>query len=346
MKSIIKNIASDSLSGYIFELDKIKNGVVLLNGPTECKLYNSSISKDIDISSDDFNLLEFYDKMNSGQPSVVVAKILISDEFGVVMGEKAKRVNILGMSIYDKNHIGDLAEIERMLSSAGIEINCADLINSDRDSVKGMGNVGLNIVINEENGLEIAKYLKKLYGTEFIVSKPIGFDASDRFMEEVCGKLDANIEAYRVLSEKARTRAFWQINKVNSMHGLPSKTTFGVEGTSSTIIAYMDFLCDYFDMVCFGVSLDSDKRDKRLEEKLAERGMEDALKNSDFVGCQVVFAKGSTIAKLKMEGNVFSGVEIENPSLGYMDVVPKCQFGLTGALWITEQVLNGALMVE
>ena len=58
---------------------------------------------------------------------------------------------------------------------------------------------------------------------------------------------------------------------------------------------------------------------------------------------ELVFADANTIAALKTRNQVFCGIEISQPGMGYVDVLPKTQLGVTGSLFLIEQVLNGLM---
>ena len=62
----------------------------------------------------------------------------------------------------------------------------------------------------------------------------------------------------------------------------------------------------------------------RLAGLLNELGLPEALDRDILqTESELVFASGNTIAKLKLQKHVFSGIEISLPSLGYVDVIPK-----------------------
>jgi hypothetical protein len=80
----------------------------------------------------------------------------------------------------------------------------------------------------------------------------------------------------------------------------------------------------------------------RLHELVDTLGVSGAL-NRDILdtNAELVFGSGNTITKLKLRKHVFSGIETALPSLGYYDVIPKTHMGVSGALLLTEQILNG-----
>ncbi|MBO4353080.1 MAG: hypothetical protein J5818_06265 [Eggerthellaceae bacterium] len=58
---------------------------------------------------------------------------------------------------------------------------------------------------------------------------------------------------------------------------------------------------------------------------------------------ELFFGTGDTIARLRLAGVEFSGIEMALPTLGYIDVLPKTYLGARGALQLIEAVLNGLL---
>ncbi len=263
--------------------------------------------------------------------------------------EKKLKVNILGLSIFHKNYRGDIQEIERLFKMCGIEINCFLCSQCSTQSIEKIPESSLNIVLNPEFGCETAHFLKETYGTPYYVcdGPPIGFEATEKFIKDVCSIISRDYSLFMDESGKARADAYASISRVNSLTGLPKGVNFSVEGYCSEIYSYTSFLVKYFGMILESASLLDAERDcykNKMFKLLNELNLEDAL-NRDILNTEseLVFANGNTIAQLKLGGKAFSGIEISLPSLGYIDVIPKTQLGLTGALMITEQVLNGLM---
>ena len=68
MSTYLNNITPDSLSGIIFALEGISRTAVLLNGPTGCKFYHSSVADNQTIKQFEFDPLNYPDKWYFGQP--------------------------------------------------------------------------------------------------------------------------------------------------------------------------------------------------------------------------------------------------------------------------------------
>ncbi len=264
-----------------------------------------------------------------------------------VGGRLPKTVNFLGLSLFHRNHTGDVAELRRLAALCGIGVGCFLCAGGDIESVKNIPKAALNIVIHPEYGLKTAEFLFARYGTPFYVcaGPPVGFDATEKLLRDICALLEADASAAIAESERARARAYAFISRVNSLTGLPKGVAFTVEGTYSELYAYTDFLIQYLGMIpdCVAVlNAHSDCFKARLMALLDELGVSDAIGRDILeTSAELVFASGNTIAKLKLKKHTFSEIEISLPTIGYIDVIPKTHLGINGALFLIEQILNG-----
>ncbi|MDR3225059.1 MAG: oxidoreductase [Clostridiales Family XIII bacterium] len=264
---------------------------------------------------------------------------------------QAKSVNILGLSIYHKYHRGDVRELARMFSLCGIHVNCFLCGGGTVDEIRAVPEADLNIVIHPEYGLKTAEWLKETFGTPWysLSHAPIGFASSERMMREVSDILNCDAQAFFEKSARARADAYAFVSRVNSLTGLPKGTDIAIEGTWSELTAYAEFLVKYFGMHIDGLSVLSQDTDCAKEACLAlleSFGMEDALEREIMdTRAELVFASGGLIAALRLAApsRPFSGIEISLPTMGYLDVIPKTHLGLSGALLLTEEVLNGLM---
>ncbi|HWR40953.1 MAG TPA: nitrogenase component 1 [Patescibacteria group bacterium] len=258
-------------------------------------------------------------------------------------------VNILGLSIYHRNHAGDIAELTRLMGLCDISVNCFLCADCDLESIAAIPKAELNIVIHPEYGLKTARFLQAQFGTPYYVcdGPPIGFSATEKLMHDLCHSLNRDSSRFQSESEKARARAYVHISRVNSLTGLPQGVNFALEGTCSELYAYTTFLVRHFGMVleCAAVlNEQSNCFKEKLFELLSSLGLEDALERDILqASSELVFASGNTIAQLKSRQHVFVGVEVSLPSIGYVDVIPKTHLGIQGALMLTEQIINGLL---
>lgn len=263
-----------------------------------------------------------------------------------------KTVNLVGISIIHKYFEGDIKELKRLLKMCGIKINAVMSCDLTMENLKNVGMADLNIVINAEYGLKTAKYLKQEFGTPYYLcdGMPVGFKAVECFMKNICKvlEIDANkMNKFIEDSEKARARAYVYLSRLNSLTGLPKGVQFAVEGNWSECYSYVTFLVEYFGMVAESISVlnaecDTGNMEAKLTDFLRLHSMLNSLENNILeTNSELVFANANTIAKLKLRGLNFSGIEISLPTMGYVDVIPKTHLGIRGALLLTEQVING-----
>lgn len=427
MKHYFQNIMPDSLTGAIFAVEGIKDGVVVLNGPTGCKLYHSAISDYQYPRQLSFDPLNYPEEFYFGQPRVpctyldgydyvygsseklekllkdikkkspnLIAVInspgaaLIGDDLnrfiqrevddtlcfsiestgfsgsysegfqnGVIkvleslypISRKYKcqnTVNLIGISLYDKYCEGNILEIKRLLELCGIDVISTLCARNDLNTLKDVPRAMYNIVINPENGVDIADWLYDRYDTPYMILKdgmPVGFDATEKFIENICTEFNKDGSKAIEDVEKARARSYLHISRLNSLTGLPKGATFAIGAQGSMAYALAKWLYTYLGMIPVSIEvLESNytKFEDKLSNFLEGIGFEEALKTSiQLSKADIIFADANTIAQSRLENNSFAGIEISLPSLGYIDVVPKTFFGTSGALMLVEQVLNG-----
>lgn len=349
-----------------------------------------------------------------------------------------KKVNILGLSIWHRYFEGDKAELIRLFDLCGIHVNCCLGADSSLEQLTHLPDADLNVVIYPEMGQECAEYLEKICGTPYYIcpGPPVGFQAAETMMREISQMIGADpacFDQFMEESERARALAWYKINDIYQMCGLPKGVTFAVEGDPSVVYAYSRFFMEYLGMIPDCLSVEEKNRSacqpakgKSQSESRSAKGeshtcvcntgdgskalkdadcdkkqgidvqqnpdfskgqindLNDSLnfddKNSMYGGkytsenrnsvdisallssllaeyhaghpekkpvmdttAELVFGNANTIAALKTTGRVFCGIEISLPGMGYTDLIPKTHLGIQGALFLTEQVLNGLM---
>lgn len=232
-------------------------------------------------------------------------------------GDHKPKVNILGISIWQKYALGDMEEIRRILSMCGIAVNTILCAGCSLEEMKKIPEADLNIVLYPEMGLSGAKWLQQNLGMPYYVCEvaPIGFDATLTFAEEVSNILNTDCSKVKEEIEVARAKAWYSISGIYNASGKPDGTIFAVKSFPSQEKGITQFLSNYLGMI-------ADTSD--IGQTRAE----------------VVFSDANIIAELMLQNKEFCGIEIANPTMGYVDVIPKTLLGINGALFLTEQVLN------
>lgn len=261
----------------------------------------------------------------------------------------AKSVNLLGISIWQRYWEGNLEELKRLFGLCGIEVNCCPGAGSSVEELKKLPEADLNVVIYPELGRRTAEFLKESCGTPYYLCQgpPVGFSATEQMFREICERLGKDDLPVKEDSEKARALAWIKINGVHEMSGLPEGTAFAVEESCSTVYSFAGFFMEYLGMVpdCLSIIGEKDpfimgKLQKLLSDHEAGHPEE---KDIFDTRAELVFGNANTIAALKLRNQAFCGIEISQPGMGYIDVLPKTQLGIKGSLFLVEQVLNGLM---
>jgi nitrogenase molybdenum-iron protein alpha/beta subunit len=209
------------------------------------------------------------------------------------------------------------------------------------------------VAVYSEYGGDAAVFLREAYGTPFLIpcaGPPIGFDATESFVREVCAALNSDPRPALEEIEKARARAYLYLARFSSLLGLPKGALYSIKADGSTAYALARWLSTYLGMIPSSISLPAGADEafaQKLRSFLAGIGYEHALDSPIVTSpAHVVFADGSTIAQMRLTGRRFGGIELSLPSLGYLDIVPKTFFGGAGGLFLLEQILNGLRFLE
>ena len=258
-------------------------------------------------------------------------------------------VNVLGLSLYQRHHVGDVTELRRMVEAMGLTVECMLGAGCTLQELSNIGRAALNVVVYPELGLQTARFLQQRFGTPFYVcsAPPVGFEATERFARDLARLAGGDAGPIEAECREARKRAFSFLSRVNSTTGLPRGVPFAVEGMYSELRAYVEFLVDYLALMPVSLTPAFPQAD------CARDGLLDALRERGFADClgaeaeqaepELFFGSGSTIGLLRLAGVRCTGVETMLPTLGYLDVVPKTHLGPVGALRVVEAVLNGLI---
>lgn len=264
----------------------------------------------------------------------------------------APKVNLFGLYTYEKFLEGDLAEITRLLNFCGIEVSCAPGSGCTVEELRKIPEADLNVLLAPERCDQTVCYLESLdlpildFGC-----MPVGFDLTEQFVKAVAGRLGADPAAALAEIEKDRARAFYHMAKHFGNDGFPKNIRYAIEGEASLLYAWTDFLSGYLGArpVCIHLLYRQcgGSMEEKLRDVLKKWGVEDTLETDiTKVENAIVFGSGNTIMDAFLNSKNLYGVEIANPSAEYLHVVPKMYIGSKGALYILEQMLNGARMLE
>ena len=130
-------------------------------------------------------------------------------------------LNLLGLTPTCFRGEEDIAEICRILETAGYRINAIPGGGSAWDEIMELPNADLNLVLRDELALKAAKKLENDFGMPFLsVGMPYGIQGTLQWLEKINEVLPAtNLEAVRQEAEKVNARLQFRSSNMQSLWG-------------------------------------------------------------------------------------------------------------------------------
>lgn len=276
-------------------------------------------------------------------------------ELLAVKGEKKHGarpcVNIFGFDAHEKYPEGGADEIKRLLDLAGIDTAAVVGLDCPIDAFRSIPNADANLILCPERCKKTAEYLEEHFDIPLYKTggMPIGFDLTEKFIRGISAMLGTDCSPAIADIERGRARAFYYIARYMGGKGFPRDLRYAAEGESSLLLGYIDFLSGYLGIKpksvhplftqCGG---EDAVREKLLRYHSAEAMEFDITKVNDVL----LIASANTIVELNTYSSNIFGIENANPSSGYIHVLPKTHIGVTGALYLLEQILNGTKLLR
>ncbi len=263
-------------------------------------------------------------------------------------GPMDRSVNILGASLLQRHWQGSIDELSWLLAPMGIAIHAAIGAGSSSEKLKTSPSASANVALCREYCRRQADWYLDEFGLRTIscsTGAPIGFDSSEELIRKVAIELGLDPAPSLALIDQARTKAYREISRFNSLTGLPKGSSFSMVADSSIALPLTRWLYEYLGMTPTAIELlagSDPEYASSLQEFLCDIGMPEAMalpvrnEQSDFV-----FADGVTINIMKGRDMCRKGIEIALPVGHHVDLVPRTLFGVSGSLQIIEHVLNG-----
>lgn len=259
-----------------------------------------------------------------------------------------RTVNLVGMSIHQKHWEGNTLELARLLDLCGVQVNTVLCAGAAVEQLHHLRAAPLNVMVHEECGDRLAAWCETEFGIETLrpcAGAPLGFQNTEVWIRNVCRAVGAGPGRALEAIDAARTTAVMHIKRLNSLTGLPKGATFAIRAPVSVALPLAQWLYDYLGMVPLAVDCpDADSYlFEELRRALAGMNCPRALTPDAFSEADCVFADGATMAGLSTGSSSRAGVEIALPSLGHVDIVPRCMLGANGALHILEWLFNALI---
>ncbi len=193
--------------------------------------------------------------------------------------------NILGPSALGFRHRDDVAEIRKLLTDMGIDINVVAPQSASPADLARLAYADFNVLLYPEIAKLSAQWLERTYGQAFTKTIPIGVGATRAFIREVAtlAGLDPNGSVDRVLS-----RANWYARSVDSTY-LTGKRVF-VFGDATHAVAAAKVAAEEMGFTVVGIGTYSREFAREVRDAAKLYGIE-ALISDDYLEIEARIAE-------------------------------------------------------
>ncbi|MDO4177937.1 MAG: nitrogenase component 1 [Phascolarctobacterium sp.] len=256
-------------------------------------------------------------------------------------------VNILGLSDYYYNGKADREEICRILTKAGYKINCLPGTGSVYD-LKNLSKATLNIVCNEEIGLELAEFLKNKFGTEYVLAGvPYGVQGTMQWLERIHACLP--VPNLSLVEEEAKSMQEYLLAKSNDTRVTWPELWFdkcliSAPGTQALCLAEA-LRSEWVDVGKLTVICQEKLKhtafttmpDEILFAVEDEERIDYLFKNMEHV---LLFASASELTRFQKRKADFISIGFATPVVDEVNFTTKPLVGIQGAAVIFEKIWN------
>ncbi len=160
-------------------------------------------------------------------------------------------VNIIGPTIFHYNWENDVAELKRTLDLLGVKVLSVMSAGETIDNLKQASKAELNLVVYEEYGDTVAKFLESEFGIPSLgISEmaPFGLAASENWFGKVADYFGFSRQKIELESKHVRMKCYNALERVSSLTGGLKGLTFAVFGDSSQVAPLTVFFHKYLGM--------------------------------------------------------------------------------------------------
>jgi len=299
-----------------------------------------------------------------GIPSLVVEKPDFSGSFGEGFGKAVRRVveslnpqpvqvkercvNLLGVSVWDKEWQESVASLKSLLGRCGISVQAVLCAGSSVEEISRLRAARCNVVIHDETGRAVGEWLEERYGMPLVRSPegaPFGYEALEAWLKAVSSAVDADPEPGLAEIRRCRERTGRKLMDFHLQTGLPRGATFGVCLEASLAFPVVKCLHAYLGMIPLAVQVpdESEPFAVALREYLSGAGFGEAW-NAPLEPenpPDAVFSNDAVIQRLKSQGHLRAGIALAMPDGSQTAFVPRPPLGSRGLAWVLQELSEG-----
>lgn len=258
-------------------------------------------------------------------------------------GERRKgTVVLLGVSVLMKDWTTIVEEFTQILALMDLEVVCVPGAGSDCSEIKGSADAEFAVVLCPEYAVTTAELYNDEFGVRTVLPgySPVGFDATLDWIDAVAEATGTDASLAKAMVHHSMRRAY------RCMGAAKPRTvgsTFRVDADASVAYPLVKWLMESFSMVPTAVTMPKGGCGSSLESLsafLGEKGLEDIIGSPDESFTDAVLCDGNTARILQAAGKCRKGVDISFPSISNVDFRPSPIFGVSGALYLLDHLMN------
>lgn len=252
-------------------------------------------------------------------------------------------INLLGISVWHLNWEDSINDLSALLNLCGIEVISSAGAGWSVNDILSSGEAELNVIIHDEFGSKIGNWYKENCNIPFISPEvPIGFDALESWLKEVCSILGKDVAPALEVIRSKRKKVFRELLAMDERKALPKGRTFSIAADGSLAFPILRFLYEYLGMVPVAVNVEDQEWNRVIGEYLSNKGLT-ASENVSNIAADIFIGDGNTLSSLLFRDIVRSGIVVESPGIRQIEIRDEPVLGLNGTLRLLDGVLNSLI---
>lgn len=259
--------------------------------------------------------------------------------------KQPRSVNVLGLSIMDKDWAAVREEIIAILEMMGLSANCILGAGDSTNEIRNVGRAEVCITMCPDMSRKQAEAIEELFGIPCIQSDygaPIGFEPTRSLISNLAEFMNVSPDGVFDLIDNKERRVF---DIMMGGRGLSSRImgmSFAVAALPSVARSVISWLHSYLGMVPVSVVVDEGGDPDELgnlSELLSEIGCSDAL-GDDSLSAEVVLCEASLAVMLEKHRICRAGIDIGLENHGSATIIPRPIYLISGSMYVLDEIMK------
>ncbi len=207
--------------------------------------------------------------------------------------------NILGPTALGFRHRDDVKEITQLLNKLGVDVNVVAPLEATVADIRKLADADFNVVLYPEIGMSTALWLQRQFDQPHTKTVPLGSNATQDFIREVCALASLEVPAIEEMTARAR----WYAQSVDSTY-LTGKRVY-LFGDATHVVSAARIASEEMGFEVVGLGTYSREFAREVRECAKKYGVE-ALITDDYleVEAQITELHPELILGTQMERHI------------------------------------------